>query len=213
MSEKEKKEKTPKYTVVAATFADEASAEAALEALKAVEKVYAADLVVMGEDGKFKKHREGKRQPGRGLGWGIVLGLVVALLPGIGLAAVASMGGLGLIIGAFSKRGESKEYVAKVVGSMKPGQAAIIASVPYGSDDAFKTAVQASSPLAVMTHDLSEQEAAVADKTAEAAEVAEPEAAEAPAAEAPAAEAPAAEAPAAEAPAAEAPAAEAKPAE
>ena len=64
MSDKEKKEKTPKYTVVAATFADEASADAALEALKSVEKVYAADLVVMGEDGKFKKHREGKRQPG-----------------------------------------------------------------------------------------------------------------------------------------------------
>lgn len=210
MSDKEKKEKTPKYTVVAATFADEASADAALEALKSVEKVYAADLVVMGEDGKFKKHREGKRQPGAGLGWGVVVGLVIALLPGIGLAAVASMGGLGLIIGAFSKRGASKEYVQKVVAEMKPGQAAIIASVPYGGDDAFKTAVEASKPLAVMTHDLSDQEAAVAEKTAEAADAAATE--EAPAAEA-APEAAAPEAPAAEAPAADAPAAEAKPAE
>ena len=162
-----------KYTVVAASFADEGAAEGALEALKSVEKVYAADLLVMGQDGRFAKHREGKREPGKGLAWGIVLGLIVALLPGVGAAAVASMGGLGLIIGAFHKRGESKAYIEKLTKSLKPGQAAIIASVPDDGEEAFEKAIAPSNPLAVLTHELSGSEATVVDKTADAADAAD----------------------------------------
>src|SRR5262245_31748706 len=90
--------------VVLATFKDEAAADAAVEALKAWDgvddevKLDAIGVLVLGEDGRIKMQKVGSRSMGRGAGIGVVL----ALLTPVGLAAGLIAGG---VAGALHRKG------------------------------------------------------------------------------------------------------------
>jgi uncharacterized membrane protein len=89
--------------VVLAIFADEAAADAAVEALKvwgkaSNEKLDAIGVLVLDADGKVKDQKLGKRTLGKGAG----IGLVLAMATPVGLAAGVVAGG---VMGAAHKKG------------------------------------------------------------------------------------------------------------
>jgi uncharacterized membrane protein len=97
--------------VLAASYDNLAEAEADYEAVKALYRAiktshdFDAAVVARNEDGKIevvKKHEEPTRHgAAHGLGWGLAIGAVCAILPGIGLlGGLAVGGGAGAAIGA-----------------------------------------------------------------------------------------------------------------
>lgn len=97
--------------VLAASYDDVAEAEADYEAVKALyyeiktSHEFDAAVVARNEDGTIevvKKHEQPTRHgAAHGLGWGLAVGAVCAILPGIGLlGALAVGGGAGAAIGA-----------------------------------------------------------------------------------------------------------------
>ena len=166
--------------VVLATFPDEAMADSAVEALRAWDKIddevklNAIGVLVLDENGNIKKEKVGSRSVGKGAGIGVVL----ALLTPIGLAA-GVVGGA--VLGALHHKGLglSKEQQDKLAADLASGKAA----VGVLAKDEIAGAVSAK--LAELGGDL--ESVAVSDEAmAEAATVAEtPAPAEAPAEAAP----------------------------
>ncbi len=91
--------------VLAASYDDVAAAEADYEAVKALyyeiktSHEFDAAVVARNEDGKIevvKKHEQPTRHgAAHGLGWGLAVGAVCAILPGIGLLGALAVGGAG----------------------------------------------------------------------------------------------------------------------
>jgi uncharacterized membrane protein len=97
--------------VLAASYEDQAQAEADYEAVKALYRAvktsheFDAAVVARDQEGKVhvvKKHEQPTRHGAvHGLGWGLAVGAVCAILPGVGiLGALTVGGGAGAAIGA-----------------------------------------------------------------------------------------------------------------
>jgi uncharacterized membrane protein len=90
-----------KKQVVLAYFADEAAADEAVESLKAWDKldnqVKLNAIGVMDENGKIKTHKLGRRTIAKGAG----IGLLLTLIPPVGLGAVVAGG----VVGALHHKG------------------------------------------------------------------------------------------------------------
>jgi len=112
--------------VVLATFPNEAAADAAVVALKEWDKIddevklNAIGVLVLDENGKVKKEKVGSRSIGKGAGVGVIL----ALLTPIGLAA-GVVGGA--VLGALHHKGLglSQAEQDKLSADLKDGKAAV----------------------------------------------------------------------------------------
>jgi uncharacterized membrane protein len=123
--------------VVLAIFPDEAAADAAVEALKAWsksedEKLDAIGILCLDEQGHVKDHKLGKKTIGKGAG----IGLALAMLTPVGLAAGVVAGG---VLGAMHKKGLglTDDNRAQLEASLKDGKAAVGALVEPHEADAF----------------------------------------------------------------------------
>jgi hypothetical protein len=109
--------------VVLAAFADEAAADAAVESLKAWDKVSddvklsAIGVLVSDDNGQIKEHRLGSRSVGKGAGIGLVLAVVA---PPTLLAGLVGGG----VLGAFHHKGlglkdADRERIAAMIAGGK----------------------------------------------------------------------------------------------
>jgi uncharacterized membrane protein len=126
--------------VLAAAYDDRAAAEADYEAVKALyyevetSHVFDAAVIARDENGKVevvKKHEQPTRHgAAHGLGWGLAVGAVCAVLPAVGLlGALAVGGGAGAAIGAVSghMKGGMDDDDLKALGDvLAQGQAGLI---------------------------------------------------------------------------------------
>jgi hypothetical protein len=175
-----------KKQLVLAFFANEAAADAAVNAIKGWDKASkdvklgAIGVLVKDDKGKIKTHKLGKRKTGTGA---VLFGLAAVLTGGASLLAGAVFGG---IVGSFFRKGlgMSKDDLARIDGELNGGKAAvcILAAPDEAAAVSAKLAELGGQPE---SHEVSEE--VVQEAEAAAAEAPE-EAAEAPA-EAPAAEA------------------------
>ena len=138
--------------VLAASYDDVAEAEADYEAVKALyyeiktSHEFDAAVVARNEDGTIevvKKHEQPTRHgAAHGLGWGLAVGAVCAILPGIGLlGALAVGGGAGAAIGAVTGhvKGGMDDTDLKGLGEvLDQGQAGLI--VVYATNMADQVA-------------------------------------------------------------------------
>jgi uncharacterized membrane protein len=138
--------------VLAASYDDVAEAEADYEAVKALyyeiktSHEFDAAVVARKEDGKLevvKKHEQPTRHgAAHGLGWGLAIGAVCAILPGIGLLGGLVVGGAGgAAIGAVTGhiKGGMDNSDLKALGEvLDQGQAGLI--VVYATNMADQVA-------------------------------------------------------------------------
>jgi len=110
------------HTVVLAVFDDEASADTAAASLKesGVAKGDAIGVLVLDEEGKLKADKVGKRSWGKGAG----IGVVVALVTPVGLAAGVIGGGL---LGALHHKnlGLNEADRERISSELEGGKAAV----------------------------------------------------------------------------------------
>jgi hypothetical protein len=112
--------------VVLAIFANETSADLAVESLKAWEKatkevkLSAVGVLALDQNGKVKTHKMGSRSIGKGAGIGVVL----ALLTPVGLVAGAVGGGL---LGALHHKGLglTEQDRKRISAELADGKAAV----------------------------------------------------------------------------------------
>lgn len=126
--------------VLAASYDDQAQAEADYEAVKALYQAvktshdFDAAVVARDQEGKVhvvKKHEEPTRHgAAHGLGWGLAVGAVCAILPGVGLLGALSVGGgAGAAIGAVTghmKGGLDNHDLEGLGAVLEQGQAGLI---------------------------------------------------------------------------------------
>jgi len=126
--------------VLAASYDDLAQAEADYEAVKAlyyeIETSHDFDAAVVARDENgqvqvVKKHEQPTRHgAAHGLGWGLAIGAVCAILPPVGLlGGLAVGGGAGAAIGAVTghMKGGMDDYDLKALGDvLDEGQAGLI---------------------------------------------------------------------------------------
>jgi uncharacterized membrane protein len=138
--------------VLAAAYDNVADAEADYEAVKALyyeiktSHEFDAAVVARGEDGKLevvKKHEQPTRHgAAHGLGWGLAVGAVCAILPGIGLLGGLVVGGAGgAAIGAVTghiKGGMDNSDLKALGDVLDQGQAGLI--VVYATNMADQVA-------------------------------------------------------------------------
>lgn len=169
--------------LVLAIFPSEAQADDAATALKSWDKANediklgAIGVLTKDEKGKIKKHKLGKRDTKKGIGVGLVLGIVAAVLPGITLLGGAVFGtALGGIVGAFVHKGlgmSSEELTA--LGKKLDGGAAAVGVV---AEDFEAQAVKdqlAKLGGAVQTHEIDAEVVKEATKVEEHAQTIEAE--------------------------------------
>jgi uncharacterized membrane protein len=120
--------------LVLAFFESEAAADTAAEQLRGWDKANddiklgAIGVMTLGEDGKMKTRKYGQRNVGRGAKIGAVLGLVVALTPGVNVIGGLVWGALaGGAVGALSKKGlgMSDEDLNLIGTELRGGHAAL----------------------------------------------------------------------------------------
>jgi len=125
--------------VVLAIFADEAAADTAVAALKEWskfedEKLDAIGILCLDDQGHVKDHKLGKTTVGKGAG----IGLALAMLTPVGLAAGILAGG---VLGALHKKGLglTDDNRAQLEASLKDGKAAVGVLVePHEADVLYK---------------------------------------------------------------------------
>jgi uncharacterized membrane protein len=144
--------------VVLAIFPDEAAADAAVVSLKSWDKasddvkLNAIGVLVLGDDGKIKTDKLGRRSVGAGAGVGLVLSLVTPM----GLAAGVVGGGL---LGALHRKGlgikgDDRDRIAK---ELSDGKAAV--GVLVKTDEADTVAAKLNEfGGKVEVHEVSDQE-------------------------------------------------------
>lgn len=171
--------------VVLGIFKDEASADAAVDSLKAWDevdadiKLNAIGVLVLDDKGKVKAQKLGKRSVGKGAG----IGLILALLTPVGLVAGILGGG---ILGALHHKGLGlkAEDRARIGAELEGGKAAVGVLAGASQAVAIKdklTELGGSAEILEVTDEATAEADAVAP-TVEAAEAAAPAEGEAPAA-------------------------------
>jgi uncharacterized membrane protein len=122
------------YTLLVADFDDVDAAWAAYELLKSLEDGRTVEIeavvVVKNEGGKLEIQKATDHATRRGLGWGLVGGVVLGVIfpPSI-LASAAVLGGAGAASGALVERHHKKELADELEGAIDPGHSGIIALV------------------------------------------------------------------------------------
>jgi hypothetical protein len=158
--------------VTLAIFSDEASADAAAEALKRWEgatddvKLKSVGVLVLDEKGKLKTDKMGRRSTGKGAG----IGLVLAMLTPIGLAAGIIGGG---ILGALHHKGLglSNEDRERIGTELAGGKAAVGVVSDSSESDAISAKLTELGGTTEV-HDLDDQAVAEVDAAAAAEPVA-----------------------------------------
>jgi uncharacterized membrane protein len=165
--------------VVLAIFPDEATADTAAQSLKDWDKLdddvklNAIGVLVLGEDGKVKTQKLGRRSWGKGAGIGVVL---AALTPPTLLAGALAGG----VLGALHHKGLGIDSAERdqISGALQNGRAAVGALVAVAEAAAVTDKL---TELGGELHVLSPSDEAVAEVDAAAPEVEAAEAAEPPA--------------------------------
>ena len=123
------------YTLIVADFSDTDAAWEAYEGLKSIEdgrhvKIEGVVVVKKDEDGKLDVQKATDHSTRRGLGWGIVGGVVLGVIfpPSI-IASAAVLGAAGAAGGALAERHHKKELADELQDAIDPGHSGIIALV------------------------------------------------------------------------------------
>lgn len=123
------------YTLIVADFSDESLALEAYEALKEVEDGASVEIegvlvVRRGADGQLEVQKVTDHSTRRGLGWGVVGGVVLGVIfpPSIlGSALVAGAAGAG--VGALRERHHKQEIAEDLQDAIQPGHSGLVALV------------------------------------------------------------------------------------
>jgi uncharacterized membrane protein len=159
--------------VVLATFKDEATADAAVESLKAWDKAdddikaNAVGVLVLDDQGKLKTRKLGRRSTGKGAG----IGLVLAVIAPPTLVAGVLGGG---VLGALHKKGlgltdEDRNRIAAQLTEGKAAVGVLAANVEASAISAKLTELGGTAEVLTV----SEEAVAEADAAAPAVEAAE----------------------------------------
>ncbi len=123
------------YTLVVADFAEISAAKDAYELLKEYTENNRLDIegvIVLSkdEDGKVEVQKATDYQTKRGLGWGVVGGVVIGVLfpPSI-IGSAAVLGAAGAGIGRLRHRHYSQEFAEELAQGIDPGHSGIVALV------------------------------------------------------------------------------------
>lgn len=159
--------------VVLAIFANEAAADAAVEALKDWDKadddikLNAIGVLVLDDDGKIKTHKLGRRSTAKGAGIGLVLAII---------APVTLVGGVigGGVLGALHHKGlgikaEERDRIAAELSDGKAAVGVLAAEIDAAVVSGKLTELGGAAEVLTV----SEEAAAEADQVAPAVEAAE----------------------------------------
>jgi uncharacterized membrane protein len=123
------------YALLVADFNDVDAAWEAYEVLKAVEdgrtlEIEAVVVVTCAEDGTLEVQKATDHSTRRGLGWGLVGGVVLGVIfpPSI-IGSAAVLGAAGAAGGALAARHHRKELAEELAGAIDPGHSGLIALV------------------------------------------------------------------------------------
>jgi uncharacterized membrane protein len=123
------------YTLIVADFNNVDVAWEAYELLKSLEdgrtvEIEGVVVVKKGEDGKLEIQKVTDHATRRGLGWGVVGGIVLGVIfpPSI-LASAVVVGAAGAASGALVERHHKKELADELQDAIDPGHSGIIALV------------------------------------------------------------------------------------
>jgi uncharacterized membrane protein len=123
------------YTLFVADFDDTSTALEAYEALKSVEdgatvEIEGVLVVARGEDGTLEVQKVTDHSTRRGLGWGVVGGVVLGVLfpPSI-LGSAVVLGAGGAAVGKAREVHHKKELAEELQDAIAPGHSGIIALV------------------------------------------------------------------------------------
>jgi len=123
------------YTLIVADFNDTDVAWEAYELLKSLEdgrtvEIEGVVVVKKGDDGKLEIQKVTDHATRRGLGWGVVGGIVLGVIfpPSI-LASAVVVGAAGAAGGALVERHHKKELADELVDAIDPGHSGLIALV------------------------------------------------------------------------------------
>lgn len=123
------------YTLVVADFADVSAAKDAYDVLKDYTENNKLDIegvIVLskGDDGKVEVQKATDYQTKRGLGWGVVGGVVIGVLfpPSI-IGSAAVLGAAGAGVGRLRHRHYSQELADELAQGIDPGHSGIVALV------------------------------------------------------------------------------------
>jgi uncharacterized membrane protein len=124
----------PQLHLILAFFDKEEDADRAAEALQAFDKASeevkygAIGVLVKGPDGRIKEHKMGPRVTAKGVGIGVLFGLLVAAMPGVALlGGIVGFGALGGLIGTFTHKGLGlfNEDLKRYSAELDAGHAAV----------------------------------------------------------------------------------------
>lgn len=123
------------YTLIVADFSDESTALEAYEALKEAEDGTSVEIegvlvVSRNAEGILEVQKVTDHSTRRGLGWGVVGGVVLGVIfpPSIlGSAVVAGAAGAG--VGALRERHHKKELAEELQDAIEPGHSGLVALV------------------------------------------------------------------------------------
>jgi len=123
------------YTLIVADFNDTEIAWQAYELLKSLEdgrtvEIEGVVVVKKNDDGKLEVQKVTDHTTRRGLGWGVVGGVVLGVIfpPSI-LASAVVLGAAGAASGALVERHHKKELADELQDAIEPGHSGIIALV------------------------------------------------------------------------------------
>jgi uncharacterized membrane protein len=123
------------YTLVVADFSDVSAAKEAYDVLKDFTETNRLDIegvIVLSkdDDGKVEVQKATDYRTKRGLGWGVVGGVVVGVLfpPSI-LGSAVVLGAAGAGIGRLRHRHYSQEFAEELAQGIDPGHSGIVALV------------------------------------------------------------------------------------
>ena len=123
------------YTLLVADFDDTEAAFAAYELLKAVEdgrtlKIEGAVVVARNDDGELEVQKATDHSTRRGLGWGVVGGVVLGVIfpPSI-IGSAAVLGAAGAATGKLRQLHHKSELADELQDAVAPGHSGLIALV------------------------------------------------------------------------------------
>lgn len=123
------------YSLMVADFSDVDAAWQAYEALKSIEdgesvKIEAVVVVTKNQDGELEVQKTSDHSTRRGLGWGVVGGVVLGVLfPPSVLASAAVLGVGGAAVGKARELHHKHELAEELQYSIDPGHSGLIALV------------------------------------------------------------------------------------
>ncbi len=174
------------YTLLVADFDDTDAAWAAYELLKSIEdgrtvEIESVVVVKRGDDGKLEIQKATDHSTARGLGWGVVGGVVLGVIfpPSI-IGSAALLGAAGAATGKLRQLHHRSELADELQDAIEPGHSGILALVSDpGVVEIRKALDKANRVVESAVEDVVAKDIKAAAKEVEAEEKAEEKAAEA----------------------------------